>query len=697
MPQAQDGYGQGLQFGLSLFNSLQNASYLQGLEADRQERIEIQRQDAARRQQEFQYQQQQNELTRAQFLMQHPEAAPPEARVAAFNTIGQYVSGKDHRPITQLTLEGWDKENNEIIPTLEATPDMQSFTNKLTEYEARAAEHPLRMEAFNRMKPALERIGKERGVVSTIKTLTQDLFSEDEINKMVKNSNPDTLTKMWEDKDTSKMLANQQIDKVMTAWHSGEPVSSDKLRSALAMARAVGRELGPKAEDLLKTHDTYTMYNESEEQLKTHQQKLDPLFKQIRANQKLLQPIKDFEPLKTSADDFAGVYGKNPFSLIEYGGKADTARRQAALHDDFMTKQPQFAEELGKQAREASWRDADLQAELQRVQQDIAQAGADPMNPNRNMTIHLLERKVDQIKRERDAIAPLVKYDGQKDIVTLKGVLNMENRLNKQTLEVRGLRQTALSESDRRANAELQQKQVDVNQKKATAEGEMLLNRYLSQNPNATEAEIRGQTSKIAENLKGTYKVAPDSNKILDNVLAKKQSIQDDTLPKLTPEQAEKVMNSQSGMDAVGLIEKNLFDKGGHLKYDELAKSTTNLPWTSGRTLTAYIKQALDPIVRARTGAAIKDEEMPFYEQQFIPSVKDSEETAKAKLQRLKEYFGGTLDLVDPQGKLRARIKKQPAVAAPTAPAMPEGKSFEAYQKWKRANPNGSPAEFFGD
>jgi hypothetical protein len=598
------------------------------------------------------------------------------------------------RPVTELTLEGWEKENQEMVPKLEATPDMQSFTNLLTEYQSRAAEHPLRMEEFNRRKPALERIGKERTAVSAIRTLTQDLFSDDERNQMVKNADTATLQKIYEDKDTLKMVANQQIDKVMGRWLSGENISKEQLRSTLATARAIGRELGPKAEELAKLHDTYTMHNETEQILTSTQQKLHPLFEQIRANHQQLQPIREFEPLKTSAEDYAGTYGKNPFSLIEYGGKADIAKRQVALHDDFMAKQPQFAQELNTQARAAAERDVEIDSKLAMVRQDMDKVGVDEMNPNRNMTLHLLERQADQLKRERDALAPLVRYDKQKDITTLKGVLNMEARLNKHFMDVRGLRQTALSESDRRLDEEMKQKKVDVNQKKATAEGEMALNRWLSENDGATEAQIRGQSANIARDLQQKYGVAPDLNKMQHNVLSTKQEMVD-TPTKLLPDQAEKFMNSQSGMDAVQSIETHLFDKTGGLKYDELGKATTGLPWTSGRTLNAYILQALDPVVRARTGAAIRKEEIPFYEDQFIPSVKDDATTAKAKLQRLKEYFGGTLDLVDPQGKLRSRIKSQTPVGAAEAPATSAGKSFEDYHEWKKKNPNGTPAQFF--
>jgi hypothetical protein len=556
MPQ-QDGFTGGLQFGLSVFNALQNASYLQSQQQAMQENQEMRRQNLALEQRKFEFDKQQDELTRAQFLIQNPSVGSADARLAAFNTVSRYATNGQARPATRLDLEAWEQEDQQIVQRLEGAPDEQARLNILTEMQAKASQHPLRLEQFNLRRPALERIGKERGIAETMRNLYGELFSEEERNRWVKNADPAMLTKLFEDKETGKMVAHNQVERNLAAFQAGERLSPEKLRDTFAMARSIGMELGPKAEELVKLHDTYQMHNETYSRLTSTKQRLAPLFEQIHANAEQLRPIKEFEVVKTSASDFAGVYGENPFSLVKYGANADIAQRQNQLYENFLSKQPQFAQELNTQARAAAERNLMLDVQLQAIEQDIRLVGGDVNAKDRGMKLHLLEQQAEQVKREMNALKPLAAYDGNKNISTLKGVLNMEKSLNKQFLEVRELRETAKTASDRRADQEVTLKQREAASLKATFGMELELNKRLGVNPNADEATVRKWAGEIAPQMQRQFGQLPDSNKALDSVLTKKSHV---TQVSIGAEERKQISQGESRLNLVEQIKQDYQD-----------------------------------------------------------------------------------------------------------------------------------------
>jgi hypothetical protein len=655
----QDGFTGGMQFGLSLFNSLQNASYLQAQQAAMQENQEMRRQSLALEQQKLQFDKQQDELTRAQFLMQHPNIAPVDARVAAFNTISKYATNGTARPTTRLDLEAWDLEDSQIVQKIQDAPDEQSRMNLLTEMQAKASQHPLRLEQFNMRRPTLERIGKERGLVSTMQNLYGDLFSDEERNKWVKDADPAVLTKMFEDKDTTGMIAHQQVEKILAAWHAGEPVSREKLTAAFGMARKMGRQLGPKAEELVKLQDTYQMYNETASRLTNVKQENRGLFEQIHANAEQLRPIKEFEVVKTSASDFAGVYGDNPFSLIKYGANADIAQRQNQLYENFLSKQPQFAQELNTRARAAAERNLMLQTQLDTIQQDMRTIGGDVNAPDRGMTLHLLERQADQVKREMKALKPLAEYDENKNITTLKGVLNMEKALDRQMLEVRELQQTSKTAADRRGDEEIALKQREANTTKATYAMEIELNKRLGANPGADEATARKWAAEIAPQMQRQYGQLPDSNKALDNVLTKRSHV---TQVTLGAEERKTVSEGETRLNLVEQIKQDYQANFVGMADDWWAQNIsgpTGMMSEKEARFRANVKTLVSEVTHELAGTAQSDNELARLVDR-LPDTARSEPQFKAMLKAYEGLKRGDVaGMIDVANQLGMKIPTQ--------------------------------------
>jgi hypothetical protein len=75
---------------------------------------------------------------------------------------------------------------------------------------------------------------------------------------------------------------------------------------------------------------------------------------------------------------------------------------------------------------------------------------------------------------------------------------------------------------------------------------------------------------------------------------------------------------------------------------------------------------ALDAALRIKTGAGMNKEEIPFYENQYIPGPSDNEQTARAKLDGLRSFVAETTEEID-----RSR-KGGPQAAGPQQPSGPQ-------------------------
>jgi hypothetical protein len=170
-------------------------------------------------------------------------------------------------------------------------------------------------------------------------------------------------------------------------------------------------------------------------------------------------------------------------------------------------------------------------------------------------------------------------------------------------------------------------------------------------------------------------------------------------MTKLTPEQGFKFETAVTGAENTRSLIQGLFPDG---KLDRGALATAfagGLPFTGGRTIQAYIKDALDAEYRARTGAAMPDSEWERAQDTFVPAQTDNEKTAESKLTNLLRHFENKLNIVDPDGKLRGRVKPLTSVgqvaSGKSAPVTGAAYDPNSYATWKRDNPNGTPQQFF--
>ena len=95
---------------------------------------------------------------------------------------------------------------------------------------------------------------------------------------------------------------------------------------------------------------------------------------------------------------------------------------------------------------------------------------------------------------------------------------------------------------------------------------------------------------------------------------------------------------------------------------------------------------ALDSALRLKTGAGMNKDELPFYEQQYIPSSTDNAQTARAKLDALRAFITDATTEID-----RSRKGGTPAKSnvppPPVAPPADTGAAADRYQRYLRGTP----------
>jgi hypothetical protein len=85
------------------------------------------------------------------------------------------------------------------------------------------------------------------------------------------------------------------------------------------------------------------------------------------------------------------------------------------------------------------------------------------------------------------------------------------------------------------------------------------------------------------------------------------------------------------------------------------------MPGTSSREGLSLFRNAVDAIVRQRTGAQIRADEWPYYNSIYLPDYKDSAELQKSKIDRLNRDLAGALMQTDPnQVKLDRSMSVNP-------------------------------------
>ena len=134
----------------------------------------------------------------------------------------------------------------------------------------------------------------------------------------------------------------------------------------------------------------------------------------------------------------------------------------------------------------------------------------------------------------------------------------------------------------------------------------------------------------------------------------------------LSPENAGKVAMSRQAIEGIGTTRGIIFDKNGNLNRGLVG--ALNLPIVSGlpgnsqaRIARSAMRNAVEAKLRIETGAAATEPEVERTLARFMPTIADTKESAKFKLDELEKFFKSSLSLTKGIG---------PAVPAAATPGV---------------------------
>ena len=335
-----------------------------------------------------------------------------------------------------------------------------------------------------------------------------------------------------------------------------------------------------------------------------------------------------------------------------------------------------------------------LRRQLEQLERDKKAATAAVTMPNRTEHLERLDQQI-QVKREQLMPWETVEaaFNTPESPNAMKALLTLDKRMNKSLAFNETRRVENLTESEKNAK-----RQTDLAYKKyhvddvGPAQVEAALFKWIGENPTSTDEQRIAKASEFGEAYKKQFGVMPDLNKVTQRVVAQRTKAEDTTVTKLTPEQGFKFETAVTGAENARSLIQGLFPDG---KLDRGALATAfagGLPFTNGKTIQAFIKDALDAEYRARTGAAMPDSEWERAQDTFVPGQLDNDKTAETKLTNLLRHFENKLNLVDPDSKLRGRVK--PVTSVGQVAGKGTSKTAEQYHEWKKQNPKGTPAGF---
>lgn len=186
----------------------------------------------------------------------------------------------------------------------------------------------------------------------------------------------------------------------------------------------------------------------------------------------------------------------------------------------------------------------------------------------------------------------------------------------------------------------------------------------------AAKLEMQGQFAKMqhevrmsqAANDAARQQETARHNKIMEDIQAQLVQLRGDqaaakNTPKpagepggQSPENAGKIAMGQQAVEAIGTVRGIVFDKDGKLNRSLVA--AMNLPIVSGlpgnsqaRIARSAIRNAVEAKLRIETGAAATEPEVERTLARFLPTIADTDESAKFKLDELEKFFKTSLSL----------------------------------------------------
>ena len=687
---AQDGFASGMQMGLGMFNAMQNASYQQQLMANAEENQQMRRQQIAIDAQSKAAAQFQQRFSRNEFIINNASKMGTDMVLDAYNDMNSMMGGT--KRINPIDIETFKTDSTSYLNAVKSALDDESANKLINEYRAKAATHPILNEIGNFQVKLMEDAKSRRQLVKDLEVL--GIGNSQWREKYVGDGDPNVIREMVKNNDMRGMMQYQFAQDVMLRHESGGNVSPSELSTAIAFLHTKGGgELKKDGKSIFEPANRAQFHQETINSLKEAQNTFDPLLGATR----LIKP-EDAKALNDAAnvtrtlastyDPERGVYGALGLGAVKHENDAVTQTSQ------ILQKYPQIQQTLQQVGPQAVQMAGSLRRHLEQLERDKQAATAAVTMPNR--TEHL-ERLDQQIRVKREQLMPWetveAAFNTPESPNAMKALLTLDKRMNKSLAYNETRRVENLTESEKNAK-----RQTDLAYKKyhvddvGPAQVEAALFKWIGENPTSTDEQRIAKASEFGEAYKKQFGVMPDLNKVTQRVVAQRTKAEDTTVTKLTPEQGFKFETAVTGAENARSLIQGLFPDG---KLDRGALATAfagGLPFTNGKTIQAFIKDALDAEYRARTGAAMPDSEWERAQDTFVPGQLDNDKTAETKLTNLLRHFENKLNLVDPDSKLRGRVK--PVTSVGQVAGKGTSKTAEQYHEWKKQNPKGTPAEF---
>lgn len=125
----------------------------------------------------------------------------------------------------------------------------------------------------------------------------------------------------------------------------------------------------------------------------------------------------------------------------------------------------------------------------------------------------------------------------------------------------------------------------------------------------------------------------------------------------VSPEQAGRMQSLKGATEIAGKLKAAYIKEDGTVNRGAVLSAFANAPNTDGRTISAQFEDALDAVIRARTGAAVTKDELISTIRQFKPSPLDNDATIIDKMNRLDSFVSGASQLAAPGQVGPKRVK----------------------------------------
>lgn len=137
---------------------------------------------------------------------------------------------------------------------------------------------------------------------------------------------------------------------------------------------------------------------------------------------------------------------------------------------------------------------------------------------------------------------------------------------------------------------------------------------------------------------------------------------------RVTPEQGGRIQALKQAQTIIPQLMTSFISPDGNVERSTVMSAWSNAPGTDGRKVRAQLEDALDAVIRARTGAAVTKEELEGTLRQFLPHPLDNDKTIKDKLMRLDQFVNGAIDATTLPPRLRGMISEGGAAGGAPRP-----------------------------